>query len=78
MPAATDLKDLADKVAELTGRVDQLAAVNIDELAARLTDEAVSILAARTRILDQARTEAVAIIEAARAVGADDSQFRPF
>lgn len=77
MPAATDLKDLADKVAELTGRVDQLAAVNIDELAARLTDEAVSILAARTRILDQARTEAVAIIEAARAVGADDSQFRP-
>lgn len=77
MPAAPDLKDLADKVAELTGRVDQLAAVNIDELAARLTDEAVSILAARTRILDQARTEAVAIIEAARAVGADDSQFRP-
>lgn len=76
MPA-TDLKDLADKVAELTGRVDQLAAVNIDELAARLTDEAVSILAARTRILDQARSEAVAIIEAARAVGADDSQFRP-
>lgn len=74
---ARTLDQLAEQVTALTARVDQLAAIDLDAVAARLSDEAVSILAARTKILDAARTEAVAIIEQARAIGADDGQWRP-
>lgn len=68
---------IADAVAQLTARVDQLAAIDIDALAVRMTDESVSILAARQRIIADARDEAMAILDAARVAGLDDGQYRP-